>query len=217
MQVKRTDATAHNADARQHARPHTVASDQGSGFGNRLLTRAARFAPMLALVALTGCTAALDAKIAQAQADYRGAVRTASGAATIFADGYDDLASKKHELQSTGIARDWQTWLDRHTSDDGRLVSRDESGKIVPMLASDLNAAITLREEANLKLALSRESNAKFSQTFRTAFAKLDATTTLLDEKSVEWDRAKAEAREAQNALFSAVAAAAAALAAGGL
>lgn len=199
--------------ALNHSEKKHCSQNSGTRHNHRLIAGATL--ALLCLAAMPGCTAELDAKIAATHADYRGAVTTGIGASRIFADGYDDLASKKHELQATGITREWDAWLSRHTSDDGRLVSRDSDGKIVPLLASDLNAAIALREEANVRLALSRESHTKFSHTYRDALTTLETTTELLEQKSIDWEAARAKAREAQNAILSAVGAAAAFMAGG--
>lgn len=64
------------------------------------------------------------------------------------------MAGKKHGLQREVSDLTWSTWIERHT-EDGRLVSMNAAGVIVPMKVEDLAAAIAIRDEHMDRLRVS--------------------------------------------------------------
>lgn len=68
----------------------------------------------------------------------------------------NEMASKKHDLQREVTDEKWDNWLARHTDEDGRLVSMDADGKLVPLSREDLTANLVIREEHLSRLAKSK-------------------------------------------------------------
>lgn len=159
----------------------------------------------LAMIVMPGCTQSLDRAESLAHQNYRAAVTSFSDTNEVFASAYENLADKKHELQATGIERDWQSWISRHTDEAGRLVSRDSDGAIKPLRAEDLEAAIALREQARDTLGESKRSNAAFVGQFRSANNKLRDLTTTLNEHADDWQKAREEAYNVKQMLLQTV------------
>lgn len=203
----RTDAAT---PASQNARAAAEATERRSDAATKVVglhsvRHRGRTLLALALLALPGCTQALDRAESIAHANYRAAVTSFSDTNEVFASAYENLADKKHELQATGIERDWSAWVSRHTDEAGRLVSRDSDGAVKPLKAEDLEAAIALREQARDVLGESKRSNAAFVGQFRAANSKLRTLTTTLNEHADDWQKARDEAYQTRQMLLNTV------------
>ena len=87
---------------------------------------------------------------------FHGAAEAYVVAGRTFAQLANEMASRKHSLQQEVSDEKWEAWLGRHTDENGRLVSRDASGNIVPLSREDLAANLVIREEHLIRLERSK-------------------------------------------------------------
>ncbi len=105
----------------------------------------------------TGC---VESRLADARFDvsakFHGAAEAYVVAGRTFTQLANEMASRKHALQQEVTNEKWATWLGRHTDEDGRLVSRDSNGNIVPLSREDLIANLSIKEEHDSRLERSK-------------------------------------------------------------
>lgn len=119
--------------------------------------------------------------------------------AVAFTNLAGDMAIAKHGLQRTIIDRDDDDFWDRHTSDEGRLVSRVD-GELKPMLRSQVEQFIRDREVSLLKLASSERTWKGVATEWRSDVIAFDATNKMLakDDADIQELRESLQARAEQ-------------------
>ncbi|MBK8916310.1 MAG: hypothetical protein IPM64_17235 [Phycisphaerales bacterium] len=168
------------------------------------------------MIALGGCTAAHDVAILQARTAYHAAVDGhARGLQAMQEELLERIARQNTELQRALVEVRSARFLDRHTDDDGGLVSRDAAGNIVPMPREQLEAFLADRD-AQLRAATeqSRAADAVVQQ-FRAGREQLIAVTARLAAREIQWQEAKATAQAELDRVLTAIGSLAAGIGAG--
>lgn len=151
---------------------------------------------LVAVLCIAGCQSSLAEKRMAVQ-------RSKATADQLFADvvekviaASDEMADHKHDLQRSVIDREWADWKDSHTDESGFLVSIDANGQKVPLLAGELDAAISARADKLAQLERSKDSWRKVTAPVATAIAQFRAATTSKLETDEEIHEAEKSAQE---------------------
>lgn len=165
---------------------------------------------------LSGCMTPLDRQWHEVNEQFRQSNRVFVKFVRAYAAAADEMARKKHELHRIHLERDWEHFLSIHT-EDGRLVSTDASGQIVPLSAADLQAAMEARNTKLQAIAESEQSWAQIHDPFLDAVGKFATASELTGLTEAELIKAKESAQQFFDSLLSVVggAVAAAGIAAG--
>jgi len=165
---------------------------------------------------LSGCMTPLDRQWHEVNDRFRNANQVFTKFVRSYAAAADEMARKKHDLQRIHVERDWEHFISIHTQ-DGRLVSTDASGKIVPLSVKDLQDAIDARNTKLDKLTESKRSWTQMHVAFVNAVDKFAVSGELTGLTEAELIKAKESAQQFFDSLLSAIggAVAAAGVAAG--
>lgn len=116
----------------------------------------------------------------------------------------NEMVEKKHILQQDSLKRDWENFLSIHNQ-DGRLVSKDTNGAIVPMSIVDLNKAIELKDAKQKAIEDSEKSWMQIQGPFMNAIDKFIITTNRTGATEAEIMEAKESAQQFFDSMMSAV------------
>lgn len=141
-----------------------------------------------------GCLSDLDTKWHEVNERFRDGNRAYAAVSRGYADAAAAMATKKHVLQRIHLERDWEDFIRIH-SQDGRLVSRDAAGQIVPLSVEDLQAAIAARDQKLLDLRESQASWQALHDPFLIASTRFEEMTESTGRTEAEIIEAKSKAQ----------------------
>lgn len=116
----------------------------------------------------------------------------------------NEMVEKKHLLQADSLRRDWENFLSIHTQ-DGRLVSKDADGKIIPLSVVDLQKAMDLKDTKQNAIAESEKSWMRIQGPFMNAIDKFIAATNRTGATEAEIMEAKESAQQFFDSMMSAM------------
>lgn len=160
---------------------------------------------LVLLLSFSGCMTPLDREWHEVNTQFRQANRVFAELAEAYAKAADEMARKKHELQRLHIERDWEHFLSIHTQ-DGRLVSLNANGEVVPMSVADMDAAMKARNDKLAALEASKASWASLHGAYGGAVDKFVVSTELTGMTEEEVFKAKESAQQLLDSLLSAIA-----------
>lgn len=147
------------------------------------------------LLLVTGCTSNLDkSQFEVRQSAYASRV-VFYKAVDNYIKGTGEIADKKFLLEKTVNDKDWQEWLDKHTDENGGLVSKDATGKIVPMPVTQLTLALDNRNQNIIKLEDGKKSWDSYQNNMKELLTKQTSFDELCQSKDFDYQKAKESAQ----------------------
>lgn len=161
----------------------------------------------LILLFSVGCNSALDEKQFQVRQEGHEANRLFLATCRVYQKGANEMADKKFLLEDSAVEKDWKDFLERHTDENGGLVSKTPDGRIVPMPVTQLILAMEKRQEAKMRVVEGKKSWQSFNENFTNMLAKAEALNEVAKQQEIDVMEAKRSAQtlatQAVNTLMS--------------
>lgn len=160
---------------------------------------------LLLLLIPISCSNDLDKKQSRVRQDFGQTADIFAQLAEQRENAIGTFADKSFEQSKGIILKEWSEFIARHTDENGGLVSKDATGKVIPMPVVQLLEAMTKRSDKLMELAMSQKDWKEKQDSYRSAIGKFRATIAVLSKQEVDVQEAKESAQAALNQVISAL------------